>query len=232
MDSGQTLMLFMLAAPLLGAAAMLLPVREFDDQRSTWNFSLLVTLLTFALSLGMAFEFDWSHPTMQMHTVLPWIPGFGLSFSFGLDGIAIWLVLLTTFLMPIVVLGAFQEVQNRYREFYFWLLTLEAALLGVFLARDTILFYVCFEFTLVPLYFLIGVFGHTQRLKAARIFFLYTFTGSMLSLVSLLYITWRVASVTGQWSFEIDYLYIHAPQTLTFTEQALCLAGLLAGFPV
>lgn len=232
MDSGQTLMLFMLATPLIGALALMLPVKEFDDQRSTWNFSLLVSLLTFALSLGMAIEFNWSEPTMQMHTTLPWIPALGLEFSLALDGISIWLVLLTTFLMPIVVLGAFQEVQNRYREFHFWILILEAALLGVFLARDTILFYVCFEFTLVPLYFLIGVFGHTQRLKAARIFFLYTFTGSMLTLVALLYVTWRVADYTGVWSFEIDYLYKFAPKVLTFNEQAWVLVGLLAGFGV
>lgn len=232
MDAGQTLMLFMVATPLLGAVAMMLPVREFDHQRSAWNFSLLVTLLTFALSLGMAIEFNWSDPTMQMHTSVPWIPGFGLNFSLGLDGIAIWLVLLTTLLMPIVVLGAFQEVQTRFREFHFWILVLEAALLGVFLSRDMILFYVCFEFTLIPLYFLIGVFGHTQKLKAARIFFLYTFTGSMLSLVSLLYIVWRIADVTGTWSFDIDWLYIHAPNALTETEQAWVLLGLLAGFGV
>jgi NADH-quinone oxidoreductase subunit M len=122
-------------------------------------------------------------------------------------------------------------VRERQREFYFWLLVLEAAMIGTFVATDLIFFYICFEFTLIPLYFLIGIFGSSQRRRAARVFFLYTFTGSMLTLAGLLYIASHTASHSGIWNFQISTLTATG-QLLSLTAQCWVLAALLAGFAV
>ncbi len=156
-----------------------------------------------------------------------------LNFSYGIDAISLWLVLLTTFLMPLVILGSRTAVEKRFREYYFWLLLLQSLMIGVFIARDVIFFYLCFELTLVPLYFLIGVFGSSQRLKAAGMFFLYTFTGSMLTLAGVLYVVWYASQphVLGYWTFDIDKLAI-AARDMSMAQQGWVLAALLAGFAV
>ncbi|MCC7145412.1 MAG: NADH-quinone oxidoreductase subunit M [Phycisphaeraceae bacterium] len=196
-----------------------------------WH-ALATTLLTLAISIAAAFAFDWKHAdTLQLVTVWPWISDFGFTFSFGVDAISLCLVLLTTFLMPLAVLGSFAAIQERRREFFFWLLMLESAMLGTFVARDLIFFYICFEFTLIPLFFLIGIFGSTQRLRAARVFFLYTFTGSMLTLAGLLFVAWHATGGSGRWNFDISYLTA-AAQQLSYPQQMLVLGALLAGFAV
>jgi len=218
----------MLVAPLL-AAAMLPFIKTTTDQRS---LAMIGSVATGLISVAIAWRFDWQDPgLMQLTSQYPWVAGFGLSFSFGVDSISLWLVLLTTFIMPLTVMGSFSAVTTRTREFYFWLLVLQTAMLGTFVARDLIFFYICFEFTLVPLYFLIGVFGSTQRLKAARMFFLYTFTGSMFTLAGILYVAWFNATLTGSWTFFIPDLYV-AAQAMNPTQQAWVLASLLAGFAV
>lgn len=219
--------------PLFSAAAMLLPVKWFDDRRNAWVYALGSTAVTFVFSLIVAFGFDWSASGIDPKTVggVDWVPAFGLGFSWGLDSISLWLILLTTFLMPITVLGSLNAMGERFREFYFWLLILQAAMTGTFIATDVIFFYICFEFTLVPLYFLIGVFGSGNRLHAAKVFFLYTFTGSMLTFAGILYVAYIGASSTGAWSFAITDLYA-AAQGMSGTEQALVLGAMMAGFAV
>ena len=222
----------MVFLPLLGALAlMLLPERR---PGSLGAFALLNTVLTFAVALCAAAAFNWkgTDVPMQFSSRMTWIEPFGLSFGFGVDAISLWLVLLTAFLMPLVVLGSFSAVSHRHREFFAWLLALEAAMIGTFVATDLIFFYICFEFTLIPLYFLIGVFGSTQRLKAARIFFLYTFTGSMLTFAGVLYVAWWHASGNGGvWSFSIQRL-AEAARQMSATQQMWVLLALLAGFAV
>lgn len=227
----QPLLLWMIVAPFIGALALVVPVKELDDRRIIWKAALFTSLVTMAISLTLLFNFDWAQPTAQMRAELPWLPSLGLTFSLAIDGISIWLVLLTTVLMPIVFLAALPQVNERFREFYFWLLILEGALLGTFLARDLFLFYLCFEFTLIPLFFLIGIFGHTQKLRAAKTFFLYTFTGSLLTLVGVLYVAYHHFAVTGAWTMSIDALYETA-HMMTFFEQSMVLLAFLAGFGV
>ncbi len=194
--------------------------------------ALINSTFTFFVSLVVLLLFDFdSSAALQMVSRMPWVSSFGLSFGFGLDAISLWLVLLTTFLMPLVVLGSKTAVTKRTTEFYVWLLLLEAAMIGVFVATDLIFFYICFEFTLIPLYFLIGIFGSTQRLKAARVFFLYTFTGSMLTFAGLLYVAWFNARITGEWSFSIATLTIAAGQ-MSLGQQCWVFAAMLAGFAV
>ena len=218
--------------PLVAAFVMLARGDWFDQPRNAWLWAVGSTTLTFFIALVAAFRFDWSATgQMQLAGAVNWIPAFGLSFSYGMDSISLWLVLLTTFLMPIVMLGSLTAVGQRVREFYFWLLILQAAMTGVFVATDLIFFYVCFEFTLVPLYFLIGIWGSAERLKAARMFFLYTFAGSMLTLAGLIYVAWYHFALTGTWTFQIVDLYASA-QAMPWSAQAWVLAALLAGFAV
>lgn len=220
--------------PLLGGLAVaLLPA---ERPASTRAFALLNTTMTFVVSLIAASPgiFQWHETGFQLESHVPWIDAFGLHFRFGVDTIAMWLVLLTTFLMPLVILGASRSIRQRHREFFLWLLILQAAMLGTFVARDLIFFYICFEFTLVPLYFLIGIFGSTQRSKAARVFFLYTFTGSMLTFVGVLYIACRQAEVGVEGlTFSLDRLTESlALVPMSLTEQRWILLALLAGFAV
>ena len=220
------MLVLLVAMPLLsGVVLVLLP----DLTKSMVRvFSLLATLATFVLSLIGACFFDWSNPAaLSFVKSVEWVGAFGLQFGFGVNAISMWLVLLTTFLMPLVVLGSFSAIQDRVKEFFLWLLILESAMLGVFVATDIVFFHICFEFTLIPLYFLIGIYGSAQRLKAARVFFLYTFTGSMLTFAGLLYVAWRC-----DWVFSIATLYELAPQRLSEIEQAWVMGAMLAGFAV
>ena len=223
----------MVLIPLL--SGVLLAVLPRASDVTVRAFAVMSTVITFVISLGIAVQFNWEPAAtaeFQMVSSAQWIQGFGLKFGFGVDSISLWLVLLTTFLMPLVILGSFSAVQQRVREFFVWLLLLEAAMVGVFVATDLIFFYICFEFTLIPLYFLIGVYGSTQRLKAARVFFLYTFTGSMITFSGLLYVAWYNANyVGGSWDFSIAQLTA-AAQTMPLRSQVWVLLAMLAGFAV
>ena len=221
----------MLLIPLVGAGVLLLPLPWLRDHGTVRSYVFLNTVATFVVSVLLAVNFKWSDGGMQFTKAAPWIPSFGLAFGFGVDALSLWLVLLTTFLMPLVVLGAFSAVEHRVREFYMWLLLLESVMIGTFVATDILFFYLCFEFTLVPLYFLIGSYGSTQRLKAARLFFLYTFTGSMLTFSGVLYVAWYNAHESGNWSFHIAQLY-QAAIAMTEQQQTWVLLALLAGFAV
>jgi NADH-quinone oxidoreductase subunit M len=226
------LLLLLTLFPLLSALPLMLPIKAFNCRHTVWAYALLSTVVTFVFSLIAAFKFDFTDGgTMQLTGALRWVDAFGLSFGFGIDSISLWLVLLTTFLMPIIILGSLTAVNKRVREFYFWLIVLETFMIGTFVATDIIFFYVCFELTLVPLYILIGVFGSTDRLKAAKIFFLYTFTGSMLTFAGVMYVAYVNAVVTGAWSFDIQTLYL-AAAGMSLTEQSWVLGALLAGFAV
>jgi len=178
-----------------------------DNPNTVRKVTFATTLVALLGSLVVASQFNWSTPgEMQVISKLGWVESFGLSFSFGIDSISLWLILLTTFLMPIVIIGSWTAVDTRVREFHIWLLVLQTAMLGTFVATDVIFFYICFEFTLIPLFFLIGIWGSTQRLRAAKIFFLYTFTGSMLTFAGILYVAYIGATNTGSWSFAMAHI--------------------------
>ncbi len=236
----------MLLLPLFSAVATLaLP----DDRRQVWGWAVGVTTLTFALSvwvLWLAYQPEVAGGPARIESAgyflssdgVTWVESFGLRLSFGLDSVSLWLVLLTTFLMPLVMLGSYSAVTTRIKEYYMWLLLLQAAMIGTFIATDVIFFYVCFEFTLVPLYFLIGIWGSKERLRAARVFFLYTFTGSMLTFAGVLYVAYFNTTQApsdywgaGTWTFSIPIL-VEAAQMMSGREQMLVLLALLAGFAV
>ena len=177
--------------PALGVVAILFIPKE--RQNAIRITALVASTLTFLLSLVMLSAFDRADPDLQLVVRLPWIRvvGWTLEYHLGIDGLSLLLVLLTTFLTPISILSTWSAVQERVKEFMAFFLLLEVGMLGVFLALDLFLFYIFWEFTLVPMYFLIGVWGGERRMYAAIKFFLYTMAGSILMLLAILWLGLR-----------------------------------------
>jgi NADH-quinone oxidoreductase subunit M len=197
-------------------------------------FSLLVTLVTFVVSIKLLTSFETVAP-MQMVKHVPWIPSLGISYKVGIDGISLFLVLLVTFIMPITVLGSFNAIQTRLKEFFFSMLILETAMIGAFVALDLFLFYVFWEAMLIPMYFLIGVWGGQRKIYAAVKFFIYTMIGSLLMLVAILYVVSAYKSQTGVLTFEYSLLLntVLSPdkQWVLFLAFALAFAIKVPMFP-
>ncbi len=174
--------------PLVGVLVLLfIPAERKNALRWT---ALLTSLVSFVLSIWMLTLFDKSNPDLQLGFTIPWIQvaGWNISFAMGVDGLSILLVLLTTFLSPISILSTWTAVEDRVKDFMIFFLLLEVGMLGVFLAQDLFLFYIFWEFTLVPMYFLIGIWGGPRRIYAAIKFFLYTMAGSILMLLAILWL--------------------------------------------
>ncbi len=181
-----------LAIPAAGfLIGLLLPKGRVGTART---FALVVSLVTFAASLGLVPAVMSNSTTMQWVTDAPWIASPSIHYHVGLDGISVWLVILATFLTPICVLLSWNYIQKRPKEFYIFLLLLEFGLIGVFSALDLFLFYVFWEVSLVPMYFLIGIWGHDRRIYAAVKFFIYTMVGSVLMLAAMIYIYSRAGT--------------------------------------
>jgi NADH-quinone oxidoreductase subunit M len=162
--------------------------------------------IEFAVSLPLWWVFEIGTAAMQFEVSHAWIPTWGINFHLGLDGISLTMVLLTTFTMPLAVLGSFQYITERRRAYYALLVMLTTGMLGVFLALDLFVFYVFWEIMLIPMYFIIGVWGGERRIYAAIKFFLFTFVGSLLMLVAILTIYMVVGRQTGTYSFAYSHL--------------------------
>jgi NADH-quinone oxidoreductase subunit M len=198
------------------------------------TLALAGTLLPALVGIFALWQFNWAKAgDFQLGSRISWMPDLGLSLSVGVDSVSLLLIALTLLLGPIVVLASFSAITEREKTYYAWLLILQGAMTGVFAARDLVLFYICFEFTLVPMWILINLYGSTNRKKAATRFFLYTFTGSMIALAGLMYVVWRAASPLGMgmWTFDIGALQ-SAAVMMTASEQAWVLLALMAGFAV
>ena len=204
-DYGHWILHALIVLPLLGVIPVLL-----GDERSAKRTALVVTTLEFILSIGLWWALQPGQGGLQLLTDLPWIPGWGIHYRVAIDGISLVMVLLTTVLMPLSVLASWRYITTRERGFYALMLTLLTGLVGVFLALDMFLFYVFFEVMLIPMYFIIGIWGGTNRLYAAIKFFVYTMSGSLLMLVAIVVMVWRVQSVTGVLSFSYDHLLQNA----------------------
>jgi len=174
--------------PLLGVLVLLfIP----SDNKSAIRWTALgTTLVTFLLSLWVLRQFNASNVDLQLVAKYDWITvaGWNIQYHLGIDGLSILLVLLTAFLTPISILSTWTAVEDRVKEFMVYFLLLEVGMTGVFLAQDLFLFYIFWEFTLVPMYFLIGIWGGPRRIYAAVKFFLYTMAGSILMLLAILWL--------------------------------------------
>jgi len=210
--------------PLAGLVAVLLsPETRAKQVAFWWSVGL------FVLSLGLLCRFDASGPLFQLTSSTPWIEAWGVSYALGMDGISLFMVLLTTFTMPLAILGSFRYIREREKPFYALMLLLQVGIVGVFLAQDLLLFYVFFELTLVPMYFIVGIWGGERRIYAAIKFFLYTAVGSLLMLVGILYLYFQARGVTGVASFHyLDLLGV----PLSLTEQLWLFAAFALAFAI
>ena len=202
--------------PTVGAILLLFVGR--DKIRTLRNLALVSSLASFVVSLLIPAYYDASTAAVQFPEQANWIPSLGVTYFLGLDGISLWLVMLTTFLSPIAVLCSYEAIKHRAKEYYIFLLILETGMLGVFVALDFFLFYVFWEVMLVPMYFLIGVWGSDRRLYSAIKFFLYTLFGSVVMLLGILAVYFYAAGQTGSYTFNVlELMRVAYPNAPIFT---------------
>lgn len=231
------LLSFLIFLPLVYALIVLaLPARFARP------VSLALSVLHFLLSLVLLVRFDKSTAQLQMVENVPWVETFGISYFVGVDGISIWLVLLTTFLTPITILGSWTAIEEKIKGFHASLFALATTMIGTFLAMDAILFYVFFEAALIPMYFMIGIWGGSRRIYATVKFFIYTMFGSLFMLVAIVAMMFMTRDMLGgQLSASIlDFYKLDLPfvagdwlntQTLLFFAFALAFAIKVPMFP-
>jgi NADH-quinone oxidoreductase subunit M len=189
------------------AAALLLALFPRRSTNAIKAVGLTASLLTFIISLGILQRFDETVAGFQMVEVKSWIPQFGINYALGIDGISLWLVLLTTLLTPVVFLASWNTIKKHPKEYVISFLIMESAMIGVFVATDLILFYVFFELTLLPMYLVIGVWGGANRIYAAIKFFLFTIAGSLLMLLGIIYLGFLQYHKSGVPTFMVTDLY-------------------------
>src|SRR5215210_3387223 len=193
----------------LAAAIVLLLIPNADGRRDgliRW-LAVAFSLVAFAVTLVLWAGFDTASADFQMVERVPWIPAFGIDYYVGVDGISLLLIVLTGFLTPIALLSSWASVTTKVKEFSLFILALEAAMIGVFISLDLFLFYVFWDAMLIPMYFLIGIWGYDRRVYAAVKFILYTMAGSVLMLLAILALAYYHGAVTGTPSFNLLKLY-------------------------
>jgi NADH-quinone oxidoreductase subunit M len=222
-------------APVLFAIAlMFVPREQVSVHRSG---ALIGTLVLFGLSVPVMLMFDATVPVAQgqaftfqmVEGPVDWISSLGIHYAMGIDGISLWLVMLTTFMMPLAVLSTFSAVDKNVKEYMIALLLLEAGMLGALVSLDVFLFYVFWEMMLIPMYFIIGIWGGEDRVKAAVKFFIYTMVGSVLMLIAILYIYFHTDIGGGQHSFLFsDMLSVQ----LSYKEQLFLFGAFFLAFAI
>ena len=191
--------------PVAGAAAVLLA-----PAARAKHIALATTLLEFCVSVGLWWAYVPDGPAIQFVARHRWIEDWGIQYYVGVDGISLFMVLLTTFLMPLAVLGSFAGITQKVKGYYALMLLLATGMIGVFVSLDLFLFYVFWEVMLVPMYFIIGVWGGKGRLYASIKFFLYTMLGSLLMLVAILVMYYSAGRASGTYSFAYEHLLRNA----------------------
>jgi NADH-quinone oxidoreductase subunit M len=221
------LLVIVLLLPLIAALALLSV--PGSNKEAIRRLAFGAALVTFALSVGLATGFHSGQAGWQFEIVRPWIATPLIQFHVGIDGLSLWLVLLTTFLTPLAMLASWRSIEERVKEFFFLMLILETGMIGVFAALDLFLFYVFWEVSLVPMYFIIGVWGHGRRVYAALKFFLFTFAGSVLMLVAIIWLY----NTTGSFDYPYILAGIQAGQFLTrSSQQALLFLAFFLAFAI
>jgi NADH-quinone oxidoreductase subunit M len=226
----------LLLLPMAGAAAVWLHGRLSSiataahaeaTTRQLRRLVLAIFVGEAVLSAGLWWSVDTSSALWQARYSHDWIPAWGMHVTLGIDGIALLLILLTTFLMPLAVLGGWTSVREKLHAYFALLLVLTTGMLGVFMSLDLMLFFVMWELMLVPMYLIIGIWGGQRRLYASLKFFIYTMLGSMPMLVAILYIGLRTGDPAGRPSFDYDWLLAHGsfgPQAMLWLFAAFFLA--------
>ncbi len=227
MDLTHQILSILIWLPIIGGAAVLIVGDDGDSASSRAGgmrvLALLVSLLTFVLSIFVYSNFDTTTATMQFVERSAWIPAFNVDYYLGVDGISAPLILLTTFMTPLVVIAGWDSIRMRPAQYFAAFLILEGLMIGVFSALDGVLFYMMWEAMLVPMFLIIGVWGGERRIYATIKFFLYTFLGSVLMLVAFIYLFTK----TGTFDF---FAFMKVP--LSMTEQKLIFVAFLLAFAV
>ena len=227
MSSGSFLLPLVLGIPLLGAIfVMCTPKAEATLHR---GLGLAFSTVTFLVSLLVLRYFNVKDPGMQLVYDVEWIPGLGAHFKVGVDGISLLLVLLTTFLTPLTLLGCGKAIDKHVREFVAAMLVLEVGMLGAFLALDVFLFYVFWEVMLIPMYLLIGIWGGQRRLYASIKFVIYTMVGSLLMLVAIFYVYVTAGEVLGEYTTDLGRL---SEVALPYSAQVWCFGAFALAFAI
>ena len=214
----------LMVLPVAAAAITYFSGRAQGADAARW-IALISSLAIFALSVTLLIDFDPTHVGFQFEQTAPWFVGYNINYHVGIDGISLWMVLLTTFLLPICVLCSWKSVDNRVPEFMTLFLILEALVIGTFISLDLLLFYLFFEAVLIPMYLIIGIWGGGNRIYAAYKFFLYTLAGSVLFLLALLYLYFTFDTT------DIPTLIAQAP-SLGLPVQKILWLALFASFAV
>lgn len=201
---------------------MVLASGDREANATKWT-ALIIAILTFIVSLPLWFAFDSSTSSMQFVERVPWIPSFNVEYYMGIDGISMPLIILTTFITPLVVIAGWEVIKYRPSQYMAAFLIMEGVMVGVFSALDAMLFYVFWEAMLIPMFLIIGIWGGANRVYATIKFFLYTFLGSVFMLVALIYMYFQSGS--------FDILGYHTLK-LDLTEQILIFIAFLLAFAV
>lgn len=184
---------YIIFTPLAGAIILLL----IRNEKLVKSVSILFAAITFVFSVVLYFLFDVSKPGFQFVEYVPWIQSLHIGYHLGIDGISLLLIVLTTFLTLIALVASWSSINKRITSFNFFVLLLEVGMLGVFSSLDLFLFYIFWEAMLVPMYFIIGIWGHERRVYAAVKFFLYTMVGSLLMLVAIIWLGYYASTLPG-----------------------------------
>ncbi|HXG57747.1 MAG TPA: NADH-quinone oxidoreductase subunit M [Thermoanaerobaculia bacterium] len=220
--------------PIIAAVIVTAFPRRAETAIKGWG--LFASIATFVVSLGILPRFDGTSGEFQLVESKPWVPQWGIHYSLGIDGISLWLVLLTTLLTPIVFLSSWNAIHRHLKAYVASFLLMQGAMIGVFVATDILLFYVFFELTLLPMYLVIGVWGGKNRIYAAIKFFLFTIAGSLLMLLGIIYLAFQYYHQAQIPSFAILDLYNTVlpsrEQTLLFFAFALAFAIKVPLFPL
>jgi NADH-quinone oxidoreductase subunit M len=224
---GSFVLPLILGLPVLGAIlVMCTPKTETTLHR---GIGMAVMVITFFVSLLTLTYFSPREAGFQLVFDVEWIPGLGAHFKTGVDGISVFLVLLTTFLMPLTLLGTGKAIEKNVREFIAALLVLETGMLGAFVALDVFLFYVFWEVMLIPMYLLIGIWGGQRRLYASIKFVVYTMVGSLLMLVAIFYLYVQAGNALGSYTTDLDTLL---KVSLPYNAQVWCFAAFALAFAI
>jgi len=200
MLEGWPLLSLLVWLPIIGGGAVLV---TRSDNAARW-LSLVISGLVFVLSLPLWIGFEGGTAAMQFVERVPWIEAFGIDYHLGVDGIAMPLIILTAFTTVLVVIAGWEVIQYKPAAYYAAFLIMEGIMIGVFSALDAILFYIFFEATLIPMFLLIGIWGGPARVYATIKFFIYTFLGSVMMLVALIYLSYQVGTFTITELHDVD----------------------------
>jgi len=176
--------------PLVGIVVILLlkPLKRESDNLVRY-VAITTSIITFFVALAvLLFAYDSNKAGLQLIDQVEWIPALGVTYFLAVDGLSILFVMLTVFITPLAIISSWSQIQEQIKAYYVFMLLMEVAMIGVFLAQDLFLFYIFWEFTLIPMYFLIGIWGGEKRVYASIKFFLYTMAGSLLMLLAILYL--------------------------------------------